>query len=160
MKPAKLGLVLTATAFLLWIAYLFYLTLPRWAGKPPVVLSRPQFLVSGVDVIAQVDRADDPHVVVREVHWPPADAARQLAGKTVAVVNLSQAEGWTGPGLYILPLARVGNDEILEEFEVVRPPPSPGFNPVPGGKAGRPHIYPLTDETRWQLNQIRKPKAE
>jgi hypothetical protein len=157
MKRAKLGLILAATAFALWIAYLFYLTLPRWIGTPAIVLSRPQFLVAGLDVIAQVDQKDDVRVTVREVPWPPMEPAQKLAGQTIAVLNLPQVEGWTGPGLYILPLVRVGQDELgQDEFKVPQTPRSPGFAPEPTDKEGRPHIYPLNAETRWQLEQIRK----
>jgi hypothetical protein len=150
MKPAKLGLVLAATAFACWIAYLFYLALPRLTGTPMVVLSRPQFLVATYDVIAQVESLDGrpPQVTVQEVPWPRTEQAQALVGKTIEVTNLPQCLGWSGPGLYLLPLVSVDDQDA--KYRVTETPRSPGYD-----KPGRPHIYPATSETRWQLGQIR-----
>ena len=53
MKRRPWLLAVAAGLFAAWIGYLFYLALT--AGHPPVVLSRPQFLVADLWVIAEVD---------------------------------------------------------------------------------------------------------
>ncbi|HEV3262690.1 MAG TPA: hypothetical protein VG013_37970 [Gemmataceae bacterium] len=151
-RRAKVWLVLSAGLFVAWIGWLAYLAA---TAKQPVVLSRPQFLVSTLDVIADVRETDgkpDAQATVREVHWP-AQGERKLVGKTISVKNLSECQGWKGPGPYILPLAR----DMAGDFEVAAIPPSPGF--PPGGKEPKPRIYPLTPETEHQLHDIPKPET-
>ena len=157
MKPATLRLILAAVLFAAWIGWLAYQvfsmksSLPPGAARP-VVLSRPQFLVSSLDVIADVDEIDtDPaEVTVREVSWPERKEAQDLVGKKIKVSRLSECrEDWIGPGEYILPLMPFGE----KGYQVVALPRSPGF------PSGRPRIYPLTPQTRRQLREIRKPEA-
>ena len=150
-NPQFRRLVFFAGLFLIWICWLVYLAI---TATRPIVLSRPQFLVSKLDVIAEV-RANDSKpisdVEVREVHWPPKQAD-QLAGKKITVVNLSQCDGWNGPGLYILPLEETTDGKQDHEYQVARIPLSPGFNP----STSKPRIYPKTPETLRQLNSIHK----
>ncbi len=146
-NPQFRWLVLFAGLFVAWIGWLAYLAI---TATRPIVLSRPQFLVSKLDVIAEVHANNGkpaPEVVVREVHWSAKDIEK-LEGKIIKVVNLSQCEGYTGPGLYILPLVNDKGDEYL----VARIPLSPGFNPF----TSNPRIYPKTPETLRQLNSIHK----
>jgi hypothetical protein len=156
MKGRRLWLTVTAVLFISWLGYLGYLA--ATAGRPilpgraaPVVLRRPQFLISTVDVIADVgadgSRASRRATVV-EVHWPPS-AAGDLQGKTITVSNLSDCSGWTGPGRYILPLVHADS-----AYRVAPIPPSPGYEP---GLHEEAPIYPLTDQTRAQLERV--PKA-
>jgi hypothetical protein len=152
MKPAALRLTLAAALFAAWIGWLVYLVYSMKSSVPPgaarpVVLSRPQFLVSSLDVGADVPEIDaDPvEVTVREVFWPKT--SRDLAGKKIKVNHLRECrEDWLGPGEYILPLERLAEDG----YQVVPLPRSPGF------PSGRPRIYPSTPQTRAQLNEIRK----
>lgn len=149
-KPAgfwnpKVALILTSLLFFGWIAWLGSLAI-RTAH--PIVLARPQFLVSELDVIAQVDANEGGKVIevkVAEVHWPES-AKATWEGKSIPITNLPECLGWQGPGRYILPLVRSG-----EHFQVAPYPRSPGFE---GGR--RPQIYPDTAETRGQLGQIAK----
>ncbi len=155
---AMLGLVLASVLYAGWIGWLVYLAATK---SRPIVLSRPQLLVSDLDVIAQVD---DPgkKVLVKEVYaWrdketPPA------VNDELDVVDLDKCHrqprddkadedvppDWQGPGLYILPLHKVGN-----RYEVVPIPPSPGFN------GGPRRIYPRTEDTYAQLQAIKKSGA-
>ena len=154
-----LRLAVAAVLFAGWIGYLLYLVVDlRWHRGPdgqPVVLSRPQFLVSEVDVIAQLDDEKGP-ATVKEVLAVQNKMAID-EGQTLRVVNLVSPDGkgpvnWTGPGLYVLPL-RARPDRT---YEVVPIPRSPGYagqsdlDPV--------RIYPATAETRAQYRQIRKPE--
>jgi len=148
MSVAKMRLALAVLLFAAWLGWLSYLVLTTTWTRP-VVLSRPQFLESKVDVIAQVDRIDgnEPEVTIREVLWPE-DQAKKPTGKKIQVVNLAEArDDWTGPGEYILPLVPLGE----KKYEVAPIPRSPGFA---GG--GRPRIYPRTEETRKQYEAIHK----
>jgi hypothetical protein len=149
MKPVVIRLSLAALLFFGWIGYLSYLAA---TSRHTVVLSRPQFLTSSLDVIAAVERPDgngEPGVKVLEVHWPRDDAARKLEGTTIPVADLADCEGYGDPGEYILPL----NRDTKGIYHVAPTPPSPGY----GG--GRPRIYPLTLETRQQLQNVPKPEA-
>lgn len=144
MKSAKLWLALATAAFLAWIGFLLFLVV---STRHPIILSRPQFLVSTFDVIARVDSLDNPNVTIEEVHWPPGT---QRGGETIKVVNLGQCDGWDGPGDYILPLQPFGKD-----YQVVPTPRSPGFEPNRQGN-NRPRIYRATPETLRQLQEIPK----
>jgi len=145
-KTAVVRLVVAATLFAGWIGWLVYLATTK---NRPVVLSRPQLLISDLDVIAQVDDPKE-KVVVKEVYaWrqkgdPPA------VGTALEVTNLDKClpPDWKGPGLYILPLRKAG-----DHYEVAPIPPSPGFSGLP------PRIYPRTDETFAQLKEIKKQGA-
>jgi hypothetical protein len=144
-----------AGAALLFFGWITYLAVLAALTTPPIVLSRPQLMVSSLDIIAQVQGADgrpNPVVKVVEVHWPREKA--ELADQELMIADLATLlpeQGWNGPGLYILPLMSRGG-----QYYLVPPPPSPGFSPhrVP---AGLPHIYPVTPDTRRQLESIQKP---
>jgi hypothetical protein len=168
LHPAAIRLVAVALLFAGWIGYLVFLvvTQPRTATGAPLILSRPQILVSEVDVIAQVDgTGPEAQVVVKEVLFPKADAPVAV-GQTVHVVNLARCKplrrteqkeadvkpDWTGPGLYLLPLQRADGDD----YKVTPTPPSPGYPPT-GGHVGPPRIYPATDSARAQYRSVKKP---
>lgn len=147
MKPVS-RLVLAALLFAAWIGWLIFLAA---TSSRPIVLSRPQFLVSTVDVIGRLSAEQGRPVSVVEVidvHWPPSQ--QDLKQKSITVTNLAYCGGWNGPGEYILPLVKVG-----DAYEVVRVPPSPGF--VPGGTSPAFRIYSRTPETMQQLDSISKP---
>jgi hypothetical protein len=158
MTPAKLRLLLAAALFSCWLGWLAFLaftagTVPGPPGvrKEPVILSRPQFLDSTLDVVAQVEVADDqpnPQVKVVEVLWPKAEEGR--AGAVLTVTNLGSSKGWTGrPGEYLLPL-KMGEDK---QYQVASIPHYPGLDP----HQQRPHIYPYNAEIRAQYREIQKP---
>jgi hypothetical protein len=147
MKLARMRLVLAIVLFAGWIGWLAYLVI---VTRDSVVLSRPQFLVSTLDVVADIDsrEGNPPPITVREVHWPTE--SRDLAGKTIPVENLADCKGWTGPGSYIVPLITSGK----ESYRVAPLPRSPGFEP------DQPVIYPATPQTLEQLQGIPKPKKD
>lgn len=141
---------IAASAFAAWIGWLAFLVL---ATSRPIVLSRAQFLVSSLDVIAVVHDGKGTEARVEQVHWPKTAAAQRLEGMQISVANLRQCEGWEGPGEYILPLAGDGKGG----YQVVPTPPSPGFEPSLAGPAGRPRVYRLTKSTQRQLELLKKP---
>jgi hypothetical protein len=146
-NPQVRRLIVAAGLFVAWISILALLAA---TSSQPVVLSRPQFLVSNLDVIVQIDGNDknEPsrEVTVIELHWPQNEKA-VWEGRKITVMNLSQCAGWEGPGLYILPLEKKG-----DSFVVAWPAPSPGFEP----SKAKPHIYRETPETLRQLKAIKK----
>jgi hypothetical protein len=162
MKAARWRLIAATVLFAAWLGYLIVLAVgaahpvvqlwPFHVTKvAPVVLSRPQLLVSTLDVIADVQEADgepSPEVTVVEIHWPKKPPVQPEEKIRVEGLPISSAEGWQGPGRYILPLVpkRDGRG-----YEVAPIPPSPGFR----GNGHR--IYPDTPDTREQLDAIPKP---
>jgi hypothetical protein len=141
----RMRLMIAALLFCGWIGWLAYLAV---TATHPIVLSRPQLLVSTLDVIAAVggdDQKPESTVTVQEVHWPPGN--RNIPEK-ITITNLSRSEGWQGPGDYILPLVKNG-----DHYHVSGIPPSPGY---PG--SDQPRIYRANAETRHQLDAIKKPE--
>jgi hypothetical protein len=151
MQWRRARLWVAILAFAAWVSWLGYQAWSR--GRDYPVLSHSQFLVSTLDVIADVrasgEGGPNPVVTVREVHWPAS--AADLVGRTITVANLSSSFGYRGPGEYILPLVR---GEGADEYRVAGLPRSPGFDSF----ASPPHfIYPVMPITRQQLEAIPKP---
>ncbi len=155
MRPAVVRLLVAALLFAGWLGYLIYLvaTTPRTPAGAPLVLSRPQILVSDFDVVGQVEGVDKPVKVVT-VLYP--DAEKGLEGQEITVKNLEQCKplprpeqkaaevpaDYSGPGLYLLPLRKAGDGP---DYAVTPTPASPGYPPH-GGRVGPPRIYPLLSE--------------
>jgi hypothetical protein len=150
MNAATVRLLGAAGLFVAWLGWLTVLAVTT---SRPIVLSRPQLLVSSLDVIAQVDRGPDrpATVTVLEVVWPPAGPGQQLVDTPISVTNLADSQGWVGPDRYILPLIP-GEGQT---YKVAPLPRSPGIE----GSALTPRVYPLTPETRRQLETILTQKA-
>ena len=153
MKSATARFALTLVVFIGWLGWLLNLAI---STAHPIVLCEPQFLVSNLDVLAEVSsingNADE--VIVREVHWPKAEGDK-LIGKKLKITNLAECKEDVhgAETLYILALVPDGKDA----YRVAPLPRSPGFVAGPGSKAARPRIYPVTPETRKQLDRIQKP---
>lgn len=142
MRMARLRLMLAALAFSAWIGWLAYLAA---TATRPTVLSRPQILLAPTDVLADVKAGTDgpeAEVTIQQVYWPTGDP-EQLQGKKITVVDLPRIapDGWTGPGQYLLPLARIDD----KTYRVVAVPPSPGY------QKGQHLIYRITDHNRRQV---------
>jgi hypothetical protein len=155
MRRSRLLLILTGTAFLAWIGYLVYQTMQF--ERPPIILSRPQFLaVKGV-IIGRVTDKDEP-VTVDEVVLAPPQVNLKVGAK-LRVDNLSGSlHNWTSarpdaewdmPGEFIIPLHGFHFDPKGDMWEavVVGLPPSPG---LPVGT----RVYPKTEATMEQLRSI------
>jgi len=145
MRARTLRLILATVLFTVWLGWLIYLTVTT---ARPIVLSRPQFLISQLDVVAALPKPAGPssEVIIKEALWPKDQIG--LQGKSITIENLAQCDGFGGQGDYILPLTRDG-----DRYRVTPVPPSPSF-----AGSSRSRIYPLTRQTRWQLDQILKPK--
>jgi hypothetical protein len=160
VNPKLIRLVLAGTLFVAWMGYLGYLVyaLPRPPKgiDLPIVLSRPQFLVSEVDVIGTVN-GQDGTVTVTQVLYPP-NADKPETGKEIKVTNLDEVKDDTkrplseksSLGPCLLPLQTSDNGLT---YQVVHVPPSPGFF-----THGDARIYPANDETIAEYHQIHKPE--
>lgn len=142
-------LAATSVMFAAWLGWLGYLA---FTTTRPIVLARPQFLAAQLDVIARIEDKDGrpgADVFVEEVAWARDAGQRPPEKLTVTVPNLADVkaqDGWTGPGLYILPLVKNGSGYSLAPFGA-----SPGFSSA----TAAPRIYPVTPQTRAQLREIR-----
>src|SRR5438874_6227967 len=149
MTFARLRLGVALALFAGWVGWLGVQAFTR--PRDPI-LSHAQFLVSTLDVIADVaaDADGKPKSAVNmvRVHWPPGETV----GPELEVANLPSCVGFTGPGEYVLALVKRG-----EKYQVAGPPRSPGFEPL--GAHGRPVIYPATPEVLRQLALLPKPPA-
>jgi hypothetical protein len=154
MNHPRFFLLYTSALFVIWIGCLGYLAVTHGHWKEDLterVLSRPQFLISQLDIIAKLDSPNDSEIgvgkVVNNRTGKDIDPGQQLTIK-----NLSECEGWKGPGEYILPLVKA--DAEGKTYRVAEVPRSPGSKTLP------PRIYKLTPETSAQLNQIEKSVKE
>jgi hypothetical protein len=148
MRAARWRLAIAAALFFGWISWLAYLA---FTTTRPVVLSRPQFMISTWEVIAQVSSKSgkpDPEVTVAEV-YSSAPGSEKLTGRNLTVANLPACDGWQGPGSYILPLVNEG-----DAYQVPTLPLSPGY--IPSRTGERPRIYPATADTLAQLAEMHK----
>jgi hypothetical protein len=164
MKPAAGRLLLTAVLFLGWLCYLGYLVYsrPRTPDGQPLVLSRPQLLVSTLDVVARVEKPDKSVKIVK-VLYPPKDPPVH-EGDTITVDDLDRCRAperesgqppppldWSGPGEYLLPLQYWPADGKTR-YRVTPIPPSPGYP-----RSAVPRIYAATPQALAQYREVRKP---
>jgi hypothetical protein len=167
-----LRLALAAALFAAWVGYLGYLVyaLPRSPNDLPIVLSRPQFLVSELDVVGVIEDKGG-EVTVREVLYSKGKSPPE-PNATIRVVNLDKVRVVRVPedkdsreehleerkpaALENLPLGpcllllRPAGEE--GEYEVAPLPPSPGI------RFTSPRIYPATAETLAEYRRLEKPQ--
>jgi hypothetical protein len=149
MMSPKARLVLAASLFIAWIGWLVYLVVQ---SRNPVILSRPQFLVTDLYVTAHLT-ADDGKpsalAMIDEVLWAAPGRDKPAKGTQIEVARLSKCgpkQGWQGKGLYLLPLSPAIPPRI---YRLVSIPPSPGYS------AREPddlRIYAATEDA---LRQVR-----
>jgi hypothetical protein len=154
--------VLACSLFAGWIGWLIWMVATT---RHQVVLSRPQLLVSEIDVVAKVSALDEPVIIEEVLHSSIKDSA-VVPGASLPVINLAVCkrlphEGedprtvpldWTGPGTYLLPLRTTNN---AQSYAVAETPASPGYPPPRVSLVGSPRIYPVNDEVREQYREIR-----
>jgi hypothetical protein len=136
MRPIVLRFVATAVPFALWIFYLFYLYLhlPNSPNGLPVLLSRPQLLVSALDVVAAMED-DDRTVPLSDLLGPGegADAGGLAAGAGFMRVGVTARVATIKQVLYPASSSLTpGRICVVTNFEACEIP----------GKAGRPPTPP------------------
>jgi hypothetical protein len=131
MTFPRARLAVAASLFAAWLGYLLMLVL---LSRHTIVLSRPQFLVAEMCVIAEVTGdggVPDAMVTIQNVAWSVRAGADALNGKKIRVTNLAETgpQGYEGPGLYILPLNMQSRDKDLlgATWVVTAIPASPGY---------------------------------
>jgi hypothetical protein len=124
--------------------------------RDPVILSRPQILVSNLCLLAKIDEHEggpNPRVQVTKVLWA-ADDDKQLDGRELLLEDLADVgkeQGWAGPNDYLIPLIarKLGNEVV---YEVTPLPHIPGFVPA---RPNERRIYRATDDALRQLWELR-----
>ncbi len=129
MTYPRVRLTVAAALFAGWLSYLLWLVL---LTRHTIVLSRPQFLVADLWVLAQVSEAEGKparQATIRKLFWFKNPADRKLKDQKITIANLPEAgpQGYTGPGEYILPLTK---QEIagVALYTVTAIPASPGYD--------------------------------
>jgi hypothetical protein len=149
MKARLLWLIITACAFVAWVGWLGYLAATY---HHPITLSRPQLLVSQIDVAAWIKDEQTP-VKIEEVYYEAPEVKRDLKARDeIEIDNLKSCTGFGGEGLYLVPLSKVGN-----RYRITAIPHSPGYRGDRNGADEFP-IYPKTPETVEQRRHIAKPE--
>ena len=154
MTFPKARLVVAAVLFVGWLGFLLFLVLESGT----VVLSRPQFLVAQLYVVAEIGRGEegglDPRVTIDEVLWSADPAGSGLATQTIELPQLARCDkkhGNQGPGKYILPLQKTAKGKL----EIT---PIPGEGRIDWEGRREIHIYPLTSATRAQVDAMIRAK--
>jgi len=137
---SRLVVGLLAVAFVGWIIYLAWLTrLPK-----PEILSRAQVMVAEVVIRAKLTANEDGKPmaqIVVEQTFPIVPAEVPANGDSVSIANLSQSQGFQGPGEYALTLTREdGNYRIANAPEAI--------------KSNGPRIYPWTPSIERQVHTL------
>ena len=150
MNP-RFFLLYTSALFVIWIGCLGYLAVTHGHWKEDIterVLSRPQFLVSQLDVVGTLGSPGDKQIQVSRIinNLTRKDLEPSVE---LTIRNLKECEGWQGPGEYVLPL--VPTDAEGKAYRVAELPRSPGF------RSQTLRIYKLTPEIEAQLKVV--PKA-
>lgn len=159
--------VLACCLFVSWMGYLIFLAATT---SKPIVLSRPQLLVSEVDVLAEVEAIDKP-VVIKKVLIARDKDANLLPGKELRIANLGDCRrlpfkgekleqvplDWQGPGTYLLPLRKSNGGYV-----VVVVPASAGYPPRKNDNPNEyetptPRIYRATDKVIKEYEKLRAP---
>jgi hypothetical protein len=157
MRRSRLRLAVAAALFVGWLSWLVYLAA---TGTDDVVLSRSQFLVANVHVVAELsgDKAPDAEAVVKKVYKWAAGGTAPAPGESITVANLPECKdhGWAGPGDYILALL-TSTSGTKVTYVVAPTPRTPGYpfgKSLPANRPGPPRIYPATPSRIRQLEQI------
>jgi hypothetical protein len=92
MRPAVSRFVFFAIFYALWIGYLAYLVigLPTWTNGLSPILSRPQILVSDLDVVGTIDNAAAPVSSLECLYGqsPTGDRAQAASAATLFLAPL------------------------------------------------------------------------
>src|SRR5688572_6174488 len=149
----KARIAVAALLLVGWLGYLFYLVAMT---RDPVILSRPQILISNLCVLAKIDDHEggpNPRVQVTKVLWTTADD-KQLEGRELLLedlVDVGKEQGWAGANEYLVPLtARKLGKEIV--YEVTPLPLVPGFKQaVPNER----RVYRATEDALRQFWELK-----
>jgi hypothetical protein len=158
LNSGRLRLLLAAFVFIGWLGYLSYAALTK--NRDPII-SRVQAAVAKVAIVGEVTAGPDgkpaPEVLVVEA----LAGGDTEPGSKVTVVNLPDAQGFTGAGRYLLLMTAIPpglvpqheNPDTNRKFSLVGQQRSPGHD-LAG--VGKPLIYTWTDGMRMQFEKMPK----
>jgi len=151
MNRSRVLLVVAAALFLGWLAWLGVAATGKSRG--PVVSRAHAAVVLGEKgrggaLVAEVEVGPD---------GKPGDRAKVIenylprgrtTGVTIRIPNLPTADGFTGSGPYLLMFTK---DAGTDDYYLVEPPRSPGYDP---GAAGKPTIYRWSADVEAQARTL------
>jgi hypothetical protein len=149
MADMKKSPLVLAVAVLLFGGWVTYLGVTALHNKQPTVVSRAQLALSQYDVEADLSAGPQglsKQVSVKSVRWA-ADGMKPSG--EITVWNLPSAQGYLGPGTYLLPLIRQGREYELAGVPNKLDPTRQTDATIP------PRIYPDSPEVWRQWDQIR-----
>jgi len=144
MSRAKFPLIFSACLFAAWLGFLLFLVIE----SRTVVLSKPQFLIAQLYVVAEVkdDRGKpSPDVAIR-VLWAQDKADETLKEMTIAdLPECGKKQGYHGPGSYLIPVLKLRN----RSFAVAAVPQLDAKIPADDRR-----IYPWTPDVQKQVEEL------
>jgi len=150
-------LILAAAAFVGWLGYLGYAALTKDRGP---VISRAQAAAATHPVVAEVEAGPDGAPTGKATVVEALSGNSPAKGTALFVTNLPAAQGFDGPGEYLLllvpdtrPHFARPEGPIGAPFAIVGQLRSPG-NDLSG--VGRPFVYRWTDSVRRQYEKLPK----
>jgi hypothetical protein len=155
MQRARMRLIVAILLFVGWLGWLAYLAA---TATHPIILSRPQCLYAQVIVHATVTGEEHAsnNVTIREILHGIDPKDRLKPEAEVEILQLDKcgsAQGWEGPGEYLLPVSV----NLKGEYHITHIPESPGYAPESMAQVLR--IYPYNQEVKRQLTQILSKKS-
>lgn len=140
MTP-RVRLIVAAALFLGWLTWLSVTALTK--SRAPVV-SHAQAAVADVAVVADLTAGEGGAPAADATVTESLSAGGPAAGP-IEVAELTKAQGFAGPGKYLLLLSKTGSGYRLTDQQ-----------PWPGANLG-PRVYPWTDATADDLRaQVKK----
>ncbi len=155
MSGRALRLVVAAALFLGWIGWLTYAALSK--SREPVV-SRAQAAAATHPVVAELaDGADGKPALKAKVVRSLVEGG-PAAGSEIDVVNLPEADGYTGPGEYLLLLNPV-SPPLVGADPAGGPPAAyklagQQWSPGVQGDWGRPTVYRWSPDVEAQARKL------
>src|SRR5262245_3005812 len=137
------GRVRLAVAVVLFVGWLSWLGYAAMRKSPDPIVSHAQAAAAACAVVADVPGPGTTATVVEKLWGDSPDGA-------ITVSNLADVHGYGEPGKYLLYLVPHG-----EGWRIVGQQRSPG-NDLTG--AGKPMVYPWTDDVRKQAEKLAPPK--
>jgi hypothetical protein len=142
MTVARVRLALALLAFFGWLGYLGYAAATKSRGP---IVSHARAAAAKTAVVADLTAGPDGKL--------PSHVKGTLADKhnenfDGEVVNLPDAQGYTGPGKYLLLL-----EPLADVYRLVLPPRSPGYEHP---SADKPLVYPWTTDVQAQMAKLTK----
>lgn len=124
MTAARARMLVAAALFLGWMGWLSYAALSKYRGP---VVSRALAAVTTHPVKAELNVGEDGKPSERVTVRTPLAASGPPADTQLDIRNLPSADGFAGPGDYLLLLVK---DPARDVYSLAVPPRSPGHDPA------------------------------